>query len=200
MREDRQNGFEGILRAFRTARQVYEHGLAFHARYGPGEGGARGFLQPFAPHQLRQSWQRTLHYRGGGLRSAIARSHPGTAGGEDGVDFAVSRQGLQAFANQSEVIGQDFGGADCPTVGFQEARDGRAGDILPGTLSDRIAYSDDGGAIGCWHQLPTLSRLASSSKRMASISNPWVDLVIRRWRDFPLKSISNRPSAQAAAL
>jgi len=29
---------------------------------------------------------------------------------------------------------------------------------------------------------------------------PWVDLVVRRWRDFPLKSISNRPSAQVADL
>jgi hypothetical protein len=137
-----------------------------------------------------------------GFGSVIAWAEAGAAGGEDQVHVTRIGQLAEMGAYLAGIVRTFERHGDFPAEFAAALNDGRAGKVHALAVGDRIADGEDSDSHHVAQFEGTASRLASSIRRMASISRPVVVRVVVVLEEVlpALKSISNSPSVHSKTL
>ncbi|GEM_PF-2061648 len=195
-------GVERLDGALGAAGQVEDQRAIAH--YGDSAGQHRRgcLLRAFAAHLFGEAGNHFFADFKRRFRRVVARAKAGAAGGEDQVRLARVDKLPQVHAHLFGIIGAFLRAGNFPSEFAAALHDGGAGKVHALAAGHGIADGEDRDAQHGHQFEGTASRLASSIKRIASISRPVVLRVVVVLVEAlaALKSISNSPSVQRSTL
>src|SRR5215469_2136133 len=201
MREEVRDGIEGLDGTFGATGQVDDDVVA-NSGDTTGKQSGRRFLGPLTANFFRDAGNEAIGSVACGFGSCIARAKARAAGGEKKFGETGISDRMQLAADFLWIVGTLKYGRYVPAELTASFHKRRAGQVLAFSASDGITDGKNGHAHGWVQPVPTVSRLASSIRRMASIKRPVVlrVVVVALEALAALKSISNSPSVQRTTL
>jgi hypothetical protein len=202
VRQERGEGVEGFHGPFGAAGKIEDQGVMAHNGDAAREDRRGSLLGAFAAHLFGEAGNDFFRDFHRSFRRVISRTEPGAAGGEDQIHLTRIGQLAKVRTHLSGIVGTFKGRGDFPAEVAAALHHSGAGEVHALSIGNAVANGEDRDAHHGRQFEGTASRLASSIRRMASISSPVVVRVVVVLEEVlpALKSISNSPSVHSRTL